>query len=99
MNDDLDTHEKIVRAMLRYSEANTRFELFGFMTSSRVARMALSELYKLVRLRRQEIKIRREQIHGHKELGIEPTEPNDRRKRKIQRNLQKQQAKNQDTDT
>lgn len=94
-----DTHIKLVKAFMEYSKHNEIFELEGFKVSSIRARAALLEIQKLIKLRRKEIFDKKVLMHGHDRKGIAPVTPSVRRARKIQRQIQKQQAENQDTDT
>jgi hypothetical protein len=94
-----DTHIKLVKAFMKYSKNNEEFELEGFKASSVRARSALLEIQRLIKIRRKEIFDKKIEMHGHDRKGIEPTKPSVRRARKIQRQIQKQQAEDQDTDT
>jgi hypothetical protein len=97
MNDD--THDQIIKAMIEYSNNNTEFLIYGFTTSSIRARDALLRLHKLTKIRREEILRDRVKMHGNKQRGIAPTEPNDRRKRKMERENQKRQKQADQDDT
>lgn len=95
MNNDFDkdnTHEKLIQAFLRYLENNQKFELYGYERSSIRARHALSDIGKMIKPRRQEIWERKLEMHGHKRKGIEPTNPSERRQRKIDRAAQKRSS-------
>jgi hypothetical protein len=91
-----DTHDKLVKAFIEYSNANLRFETQGFLKSAVVSRQALLEISRLVKLRRQEIFEKRVALHGHKRKGIAATAPSERRQRKLDRQNQKQQATDQE---
>ena len=91
-----DTHDLLVKAFLRYSEANSRFDLYGYSKSAVKARGALLEIQRLIKLRRTEIMEKKIEMHGHPRKGITPTAPSERRQRKIDRQRQKQQAENQE---
>jgi hypothetical protein len=75
MSDDIqdDVHDLLVKAFIKYSEANSRFHLFRYKQAARDARLALLEIAKLAKDRRAEIAKLRLEIHGSKERGIEPT--------------------------
>jgi hypothetical protein len=100
MSDEIEDslHDKIVKAFIRYCTANEKFENFGYIQSARDARAALNDISPLIKHRRREIQETRIKMHGNPMLGIEPTEPSERRQRKIDRQRQKEQAKD-DTDT
>ena len=91
--DDDDTHAKIILAFLNYSKYNERFETYGYNESSIHARNALTEIGKLIKTRRDEIFQKKLEIHGSKRKGIEPSKPNERRQRKLDRQRQKDEAK------
>jgi hypothetical protein len=94
--DDDNTHAKLILAFLEYSKYNERFETYGFNDSSVRARNALTEIGKLIKIRREEIFQKKLEIHGHPRKGITPANPNDRRQRKLDRARQKQQAQKDD---
>jgi hypothetical protein len=77
MSDDIedDTHDLLVKAFIQYSEANSRFSLFGYKVAAKDARAALNDIAKLVKTRRQEIFKKRVEIHGHERKGIAATTP------------------------
>lgn len=87
-----DVHDRLVQAFIEYSKQSTRFELFGYQTAAVAARHALTEIGKLAKERRHEIWDKRVAIHGHHRKGIEPTTPDERRKRKLARKQAKLQA-------
>jgi hypothetical protein len=91
-------HDKIVLAFIKYCTANEKFENFGFATSAVQAREALNDIQLLIKARRKEIQERRIKMHGDIHKGIKPTEPSERRQRKLDRQRQKEQAQ-QDRDT
>lgn len=95
MSNDIedDTHDKLVKAVLRYLYWNQRFLDYGYEDSAKRARTSLTEVTKLIRIRREEIWQKRLAIHGHKRKGIAPTDPDERRQRKLDRQAQKQQGK------
>lgn len=94
MSDEIEDslHDKLVKAFIRYCTANEKFENFGFNDSAVIARNSLTEISRLIKDRRKEIHEKRVKIHGHKRKGIAPTEPNERRQRKLDRQRQKEQA-------
>jgi len=94
-----DTHLKLVQAFMEYAKHNEKFELEGFNSSSIKARAALLEIQRLIKVRRKEIFDKKVAMHGHRHKGIAPTAPSERRARKIQRQIQKQQAENPSSDT
>jgi hypothetical protein len=57
MSDDIqdDVHDLLVKAFIKYSEANSRFHLFRYKQAARDARLALLEIAKLAKDRRAEI--------------------------------------------
>jgi hypothetical protein len=61
MTDELDTHEKIIRACQEYFKWQDRFEHRGSDEAGIKARNALHEIRKLCFQRRQEIQAKREQ--------------------------------------
>jgi hypothetical protein len=67
MSDDIkdDTHDQLVKAFIEYSRWSERFERFGYLASSRQARIHLSKIKELVGTRRKEIQAKRNQIHGN----------------------------------
>lgn len=75
MSDDIqdDVHDQLVKAFIKYSEANSRFELFKYKQAAKDARLALLDIAKLAKERRAEIAQLRLEIHGSKERGIDPT--------------------------
>ena len=93
MSDEIEDslHDKIVKAFIRYCTANEKFENFGYIQSARDARAALNDISPLIKHRRKEIQETRIKMHGNPMLGIEPTEPSERRQRKIDRQRQKEQ--------
>jgi RecJ-like exonuclease len=97
MSDEInnDTHDRLVLAFLEYSEYNTRFMLYGYDSSAVRARSALLEIQRLLKVRRKEIFDKKVEIHGHSRKGIKPTNPSERRQRKIDRKIQKEQAEDQ----
>jgi hypothetical protein len=100
MSDEIQDslHDKLVKAFIQYCTANEKFENFGFADSAVTARNALNEIGHMIKDRRKEIHEKRIKLHGHKRKGILPTEPSERRQRKLDRQRQKEQAqKNQDT--
>lgn len=100
MTEDLeDNHIRLIKAFMEYAKHNEKFELEGFSKSAMRARIALLEIQKLIKIRRREIQDKKTEMHGNAKMGIAPTVPNERRARKIQRKIQKQQAENQDADT
>lgn len=100
MNEELeDSHIRLVKAFMEYAKHNEKFELEGFNKSATLARSALLEIQRLIKVRRKEIFDKKVLMHGHPRKGIAPIAPSERRARKIQRKIQKQQAENQDTDT
>ena len=100
MNEELeDNHIRLVKAFMEYAKHNEKFELEGFSKSAMRARVALLEIQRLIKIRRREIQDKKTEMHGNAKMGIAPTAPNERRARKIQRKIQKQQAENQDADT
>lgn len=84
---------------MEYSKHNEKFDLEGFTSSAIRATSALLEIQRLVKIRRKEIRDKKIQLHGNVKMGIAPAAPSERRARKIQRKIQKQQAENQDIDT
>ena len=91
--DDDNTHAKLILAFMEYSKYNERFETYGYNESSISARNALTEIGKLIKIRREEIFQKKLEIHGSKRKGIAPTNPNERRQRKLDRARQKEEAK------
>ena len=94
-NDDeiIDSlHDKIVKAFIRYSIAAEKFDVYGFATSEVEAREALLEIHKLSKERRVELRQQRRAKHGDRRKGIVPTDPTERRQRKLDRARQKQEA-------
>lgn len=91
-----DTHLKLVQAFMVYAKHNEKFELEGFNKSATQARSALLEIQRLIKVRRKEIFDKKVALHGHPRKGIAPTAPSERRARKIQRQIQKQQADDRD---
>ena len=100
MSEELeDNHIRLVKAFMEYAKHNEKFELEGFNKSATRARSALLEIQRLIKIRRKEIFDKKVAMHGNPRKGIAPTAPSERRARKIQRKIQKQQAEIQDTDT
>ena len=58
------THDLLIKAFMEYSRWNTRFELFGYKDSALKARLALSEIRRLGKIRRAEILEKKNLIHG-----------------------------------
>jgi hypothetical protein len=57
-----DTHDQLVKQMIKYAFWNTRFRDFGYFESSIRARNALLEIAKLCKIRRIEIFDEREKL-------------------------------------
>jgi len=89
---DDDTHDQLVKAFLEYSEHNSKFMLYGYLKSAVKARGALLTIQRLLKIRRKEIFDKKVEMHGYPRKGIAPTNPSERRQRKIDRKIQKQQA-------
>ena len=96
MSDEIENslHDKLVLAFIRYCTANEKFENHGFIQSARDARAALNDISLLIKDRRKEIQEKRYKMHGNPRYGVVPTEPSERRQRKLDRQRQKQQAQN-----
>ena len=94
MSDEIEDslHDKLVKAFIRYCAANEKFENFGFNDSAVAARNALNDIGHMIKDRRKEIHEKRIRMHGHKRKGIPPTEPSERRQRKLDRQRQKEEA-------
>jgi len=90
-----DVHDKLVQAFIEYSKQSSRFELFGYQAAAVAARNALTQIAKLSRERRHQIWDKRVAIHGHLRKGLEPTAPDERRKRKLEKKQAKLQNQNQ----
>jgi hypothetical protein len=75
MSDEIedDIHDQMIKAFIRYSAANQKFELFGYKNAAIEARNALTKITQLAKVRRQEIWDKRIKIHGHERKGIPPT--------------------------
>lgn len=85
-------HDKLVKAVIAYSIANERFEIYGYIKSQVEARQALMEIHKLSKDRRQELRKQRLEKHGNKRKGIEPSKPSEFRQRKLDKASQNSQA-------
>lgn len=96
MSDEIqdDTHDKLIKEFINYSNANAKFDAQGYMAQARIARHALVEIGKLVKTRRKEIFDRRVALHGYAKNKIKPTAPSAWRQRKINKQNQNQQDKN-----
>ncbi len=94
MSDDIQDslHDKLVKAFILYCTENEKFENFGFSKSAVQAREALNDIQLLIKARRKEIHEKKIKLHGHKRKGILPTEPSERRQRKLDRQRQKEEA-------
>lgn len=66
-----DTHDELLKAVIRYIKWNERFERFGYKGSALEARNSLSAMRKLAQARFQEIQKRRNEIHGIQNPGAE----------------------------
>jgi uncharacterized protein YggL (DUF469 family) len=55
-----DTHDKLIRAMLEYCTTQDKFEFKGGDDAGVRARVALGEIKRLAKLRREEIQAKRE---------------------------------------
>jgi hypothetical protein len=98
MSDEIENsiHDKLVLAFIEYATANEKFEIHGFIVSAVEARAALNTMYELIKLRRKEIQKTRVAMHGDVRKGIKPVAPSPRRQRKLDRQIQKQQAQTDD---
>lgn len=71
-----DIHDQLVKAFMEYSEANSKFELYGYQNSAVNARNSLTKITQLAKVRRQQIWEKRVALHGHKRKGIPPANQN-----------------------
>lgn len=101
MNDDIenDLHDTLVKCMIEYINENNRFNIYGYVQSAVRIRSTLSKIHVLAKKRRVEINNQRKAKHGDPHLGLPPTAPSEMRTRKMQRQIQKQQAKSGNLDT
>jgi uncharacterized protein YggL (DUF469 family) len=73
MTDDLDTHDKLIKAFQEYFKWQNRFEHKGSDQAGVKARIALLEIKKLSMLRRQEIHNKR--LERRKTRNTKPGRP------------------------
>lgn len=59
-----DIHEQMIKKFIEYSKYNTRFKLFGYKESAKMARLALNDMRALAKTRRAEIQARKNELHG-----------------------------------